>query len=112
MGLDVNLSKTVYTVFQHKCGGRVRPLSFAGRPIEFERWGALYLGGKLRYDGSLVMHKKHRGRKGERALGATVQIWKRFPRMTLKFQCELAEVLVRTGLLRGRALGMERGTGG
>ena len=63
-----------------------------------------YLGGKLRYDGSLVLHLKHRGGKGERALDVVMQIWKKFPYMTLHFQLELAEALVASVLRFGAEL--------
>jgi len=101
VGLDVNVSKTVYTVFRKQTRGRVQPLEFAGRKIEFVPWGALYLGGMVRYDGSWALHEKHRSVKGQRALGATMQIWKRYPCMTLKFQLELAGALVASTLRYG-----------
>ena len=101
VGLDVNVSKTVYTVFRQRTRVRVHPLEFAGRTVEFVPWGALYLGGMVRYDGSWALHEKHRSAKGERALGATMQIWKRYPCMTLKFQLELAGTLVASTLRYG-----------
>jgi len=94
VGLDVNVAKTVHTVFRRSTRGQVRTLEFAGMPVQFVSDVVLYLGGKLRHDGSLSPHRKHRAARGERALGATMTIWKRFPCMTLSFQLVLADSLV------------------
>ena len=45
-------------------------------------------------NGSMVPHLKDRCTKAERALGATMQIWSRYPYMTIRFKTEVADTLV------------------
>ena len=94
VGLDVNVSKTVYTTFTSQKRRNVKPLFFKGAPIKFEPNGVVYLGGHLDRQGSMKPHLKDRAAKSQRALGATMQIWARYGNMTISFRLELLNSLV------------------
>ena len=94
VGLDVNVAKTVYTTFGNRKRSQTRPLVFSGKPIPFEKDVIVYLGGHMCRNGSVMPHLKNRDTKAQRALGATMQIWARYPYMTLQFKTELADTLV------------------
>ena len=94
MGLDVNVAKTVYTLFSKNKKRKQQPIFFNGKPVPFESDVVVYLGGHMRYDGSMQPHVVDRAVKGTRAMGATFQIWKRYPNMTISFKCVLLDTLV------------------
>ena len=74
-------------------------LFFNGAPTPFEGDAVIYLGGHMGRDGSMTPHLKDRDNKATKALGCTLQIWARYPYMTMNLKMQLGDILVGSVLM-------------
>ena len=94
IGLQINVDKTVHTVIS-KCTSHYPIRMYCnGELIPFTSDLFIYLGSLFNVFGSMHVHVDAKCDAAMRAFGAVLNIWKRFPFLTLLFKLEMLNVLV------------------